>query len=98
MSNEIFEYIRRRKSGKMVKAGVVLGTVDKGVIKIGWSKCNIQMDEFNKEMGLIIARNRCTTPDHVPIPDCIRRQVRRFGARAVRYYKDAHVMIMDSSI
>ena len=90
---EIFEYIRRRKAGRTHKIGVVFGMVDKGVIKIGWSKCNTKLDKFNPEDGIAMAHERAihisSSPDHIKTPDCIRTQVRQFGARCVRYFKDA---------
>ncbi len=88
---EIFEYIRRRKGNKTMKVGVILGIVKDGVIKIGWSKCRVSEDKFTPEDGLRFARARALgeTCVNTPVPSCIRRSVRQFGARAVRYFKDA---------
>lgn len=89
---EIFEYIRRRKGNKTMKVGVILGTVIDNTIKTGWSKCNLKAgDKFNAVVGLQIAMNRAMASGAIPTPTpkCIRRQVRQFGARAVRYFKDA---------
>lgn len=100
MQTEIFEYIRRRKGGKTVKVGVILGLRDEGVIKIGWSKCNQSIqhgDIFNPARGIELAKSRARheTPTTTPMPACIRKQYRNFCARSVRYFKDAHTMIMD---
>ena len=95
MQKEIFEYIRRRKSGKTYKVGVVLGTIDGGVVRIGWSKCNLKAgDKFSPEQGIAIAQERAknqteNTQTHIPLPKCLRTQVRNFGARAIRYFKEA---------
>ena len=87
---EIFEYIRRRKNGMTYKVGVVFGMIDNGVIKIGWSKCNAKAgDKFDSIDGLAFAKHRAVKPDSVPIPNCIRTQLRQFSSRCVRYFKDA---------
>jgi hypothetical protein len=93
---EIFEYIRRRKNGKVHKVGVILGRIEvyenNQIINIGWSKCNGKLgDTFNLEQGLELARARARneTPTTVPVPLCIKSQIRKFSSRCVRYFKDA---------
>lgn len=102
-NTEIFEYIRKRKGGKVVKVGIVFGTVVKDgegplapqVIKIGWSKCNLKMgDKFDLLMGLQHALNRAMKPDGTTTPLCIKDQIRRFSSRCVRYFKDAQKLEM----
>jgi hypothetical protein len=92
--NEIFEYIRSRRRGKVVKVGVILGLNDNGVIKVGWSKCNLKDDRFVSHNGLKIARERIdgkVGADSIPVtPLCIRRQLRAFGGRSIRYFKGAN--------
>jgi hypothetical protein len=87
---EIFEYIRRRKSGKVMKVGVILGLLVGDTVKIGWSKCNIMADKFDASTGLGIAKNRAEAPKNTitppPTPKCIKKQVRQFGSRCVRYF------------
>ena len=90
---EIFEYIRRRKGGKVHKVGIVFGVAVDGVIKVGWSKCNFKAgDKFDTLMGLQMALNRAMGQDIKPTPNCIRRQLRQFGSRCVRYFKNANKM------
>jgi hypothetical protein len=95
---EIFEYIRRRKAGKTIKVGVVFGVALPDGVKIGWSKCNIKSgDKFDAKEGLRLAYNRAMmnkiadkeSVNGTPTPLCIKKQVRQFGARCVRYFKDA---------
>jgi len=91
---EIFEYIRRSKGNKVHKIGVIYGTTIGDTIKIGWSKCNVKEgDEFNPDSGIRIAMNRALTPsayEITAVPLCIKRQVRQFGARCIRYFQEAN--------
>ena len=92
---EIFEYIRKRRGGKTHKVGIILGTIIDDTIRIGWSKCNVKEgDKFHLKTGMSIARSRTSDEPltRAEAPKCIRRQVRRFGARCVRYFKDAKRM------
>lgn len=100
----IFEYIRRRHHGKTHKVGVILGIFDGKAVKIGWSKCNVRIgDKFDKQVGLKLALNRALNralpsplPKKitVPTPDCIRHQIRNFGARCAKYFKGANKILI----
>ena len=103
MQKEIFEYIRKRRHGKVAKVGVIVAVEDDGRIKIGWSKCCIKAkkgaenmtDKFDFVHGLNLAKNRAKgVSDSPKAPDSIRRQIRQMGARAVRYFKDASSLVM----
>lgn len=85
---EIFEYINRHTNGVNKKVGVIVGINDNGTIKIGWSKCNVKMDVFNKHMGLKMAKERALK-GNPPAPACFRKHLRQFSARCVRYFKGA---------
>lgn len=105
-STELVEYIWRRKKGRNYKAGVIIGNIVNGVIKIGWSKCNISEDPFISFVGLNMARARIMRDAikdareyfidisddelNAKVPDCIRSQVRNFGSRCLRYYKNVN--------
>ena len=95
---EIFEYIRKRRGGKVNKVGVIFGTVQDEVIKVGWSKCNFQAkDKFDLAKGLELAYNRAVmngiadkeSLNGIPAPLCIRKQLRHFGGRCLLYFKGA---------
>lgn len=90
---EIFEYIRRRKGGNTHKIGVIYGTTDGDTIKIGWSKCNVKEgDNFDADVGFEIAKERALVPepDDIAVPLCLKQHIRQFGARCVRYFKEAN--------
>lgn len=88
---EIFEYIKRRHGGKNHKVGIILGLVDNDTIRIGWSKCNQKSgDKFDTLIGLEYAKNRAMKSDNVLTPNCIKRHLRQFSGRCVRYFKDAN--------
>jgi hypothetical protein len=95
----IFEYIRRRKGGQVVKRGVMLGFRVDNEIRIGYSLCNSGKntpDDFNSEVGIELARVRACneTPSTVPIPSSIRNEVRQFSSRCMRYFKDARTLVI----
>jgi len=62
-SNELMEYIWRRKNGHNIRSGVIVGNVVDGVIRIGWSKCKISEDPFCSYSGINIARTRLIKDD-----------------------------------
>jgi len=96
---EIFEYIRRRKAGKTYKVGIVWGgiTDSDGTVRVGWSKCNYKAkDKFDFAVGKELAFRRACghTGETTPVPLCLKKQVRQFGARCVRYFKDSSKIVL----
>jgi len=93
----IFEYIRRRKAGKTFKVGIVIGVAQDHKINVGWSKCNVKEDKFTYATGSGMAYERAIgLRNSPPAPLCIRTQLRRFGGRCVRYFKDANQLVLPS--
>lgn len=90
----IFEYIRRRKGGRVIKVGMLVGFIHDNKIKVGWSKCNLMKDKFIQSTGFNMAVDRACGVNQTPTPKCIERQVRAFGARAVRYYKGVNTLVL----
>ena len=94
--NEIIEYVREKRHGRIEKVGVLLGwSVSGNPIQIGWSKVMTRQkgkakDTFNKERGLEIARGRKTgyNPSLV-VPHVIRKRLPEFKKRCQRYFKGA---------
>ena len=90
---EIFEYLTKRYSKKNHKVGVVVGFKEGDKILIGWAKCNIKLDKFDKETGIELAKQRAKGLDPIcKIPDADVRQIQEFQARCLRYFKDAKVL------
>ena len=67
--------------------GVVLAFIKDGRLHIGWSKCNTDLDKFDKEIGIKHAYNRATTTDLLYTPQSVRHEVNEMVKRAKRYYK-----------
>lgn len=87
--NLICEMVRERHR----RVGVIVGLREDESIKIGWAKCNVKLDKFDREKGLDMAEARArkilTSPK---VPDCMRRQLNEFCARSIRYFKGARTL------
>ncbi len=93
MSAVIFEYIKVRRHGKVQKIGVIMATEVEREIRIGWSKCNTDLDKFDSDRAQVIAVKRISGEEKMPkTPDCIKRQIRQFAARSVRYFQNATIV------
>ena len=85
----IFEYIRKRNHGANRRVGILVGGLDdKKKIVVGWSKCNFKAgDKFNYDAGMKLACEKAK--NFTPAPITIKKQLRRFETRCIRYFKDA---------
>ena len=98
----IFEYVKERRHRRNNKVGVLLGVLDKdNTVKIGWSKCNIKDgDIFDAKEGMDLAYKRAQSSSKwirdTRLPDCIKKQTRKFGARCLRYFKEANKLELPS--
>jgi len=91
---EIIEYVREKRNGRIRKVGVLLGTsVNYDDVRIGWSKVMLRkkgkdMDAFDKERGLMIARSRRDGHGKsVQVPNVIKKRLPQFKSRCLRYFK-----------
>ena len=87
----IFEYIKRRRGGRTYKVGIIMGVASEKKVKVSWSKCNLDAeDKFDLGTGRTIAFERAIGVQPLPpAPLCIQSQVRQFGARCIRYFKNS---------
>ena len=103
--NEIVEYIRERKRGRVVKTGVLVGHSENGSpIQIGWSKVMLRQggetkDAFDKERGLAIARGRQEKLNlNTTIPHVVKKNLPRFKERCQKYFKGANFSALTNSL
>lgn len=86
MQTEIFEYVKTKRG----RVGVLLGTMEYNVIRIGWSRCNTKLgDKFDPNTGVQIAKIRAIADETIPAPQSLNKQARKFSARCIRYFQDA---------
>jgi hypothetical protein len=89
MQNEIYQFIRKKKTKEPV--GILLAhTIDEKVF-IGFSKCNTKYDKFKKDVGINIAVGKSVelkNKERVDIPYCIKDDLPKFINRCYKYYKD----------
>lgn len=84
------KYYIRKKSRLL---GVLAGYKDEtGNIRVGWSKCYIKLDNFDKKFGSYIAYNRALKGHHFDqfdskVPNLIRKNLPEFLVRLSKYYK-----------
>lgn len=84
----IVEYITKGVGQNKRRVGVMVGGLDSGgVIAIGFSKVNEDLEDFNTQTGLNIAIQRTMTKEKIPVPTSIRKHLERFIQRCHRYYK-----------
>ena len=98
MKNIIEQYIYRRsrdEKGRRVRIGMlVAGRRSNGKVYIGWSKCKMSEDTFDREEGLRIAMERFNDPYEKTVPlDSMRRDILRFAARCVMYFQVTDIRI-----
>lgn len=87
-ANEIFEYVKERRNGRLEKVGVILGQDIGGVVKVSWSKCNFNAgDVFSVFEGLNNCRARIDNGADKKLPASMERQMRQFCSRCFRYFK-----------
>lgn len=88
MQNEIVQYIVKRVGGQKQVVAVLVGTMYQAVIKIGWSRANINAgDRFDKEFGLQLARERIRAKQMPFAPHSLAKDIYAFSERCRRYFK-----------
>jgi hypothetical protein len=99
-----FENVDRKEALSLLKSAVqfdekvavLVGFEENGVINIGWAKCRIDVEDFDKEFGKALAISRAITytdkfneagaPDNVPY--IVEKALPEFVDRCLRYYQD----------
>ncbi len=99
---DLFQYLRKRRGGKVVKSGVLVAQKVKGKVLVGWSKCKLtggHPDTFDVERGKDIANGRIHAflneeRDGHEVPPSIRDNVKEFTERCKRYFKTKKVKVV----
>ena len=94
----IVQHIKRRRGGKVIKVGTMIGTTigDKAVVS--FSKCRVtgdKCDNFNANEGINIAEERANLVldgSPVSVPVSIKSDLEQFISRANRYFQDRVVV------
>jgi len=84
MSPQIISYLR---NSKRQKVGLLLAEKDLAApdtVRFGWSILH-KNDEFNREFGLILAKERLK--NNTPIPIRLGPDISKFVNRAAKYFK-----------
>ena len=93
----LVEYVRDYKRNKI--GAIVAICDDKGEILIGWSKCHVELDKFDKNLAKKIALNRTKFwgIKHINVPkkyhNKMKFAIEGMYKRAVHYYKQANKYI-----
>lgn len=87
-------YLRNRKNQLV---GMLVAYKDEdGHLRIGWSKCKVKMDKFDKEIGFYIALRRAEKREPYKrnthycvkgLPHCVTQVMPKFVERVNKYYK-----------
>ena len=97
MPKIIYGYMREFPGGKWFlskgrRVGVFAAYVSsENEIVVGWSKCNIKRDKFDKGLGQRIALGRAGLRIIAKIPQKYEPEVMMMVERAKKYFKGAHV-------
>ena len=98
----LVQYLRKQRGGKRVKSGVLLAkkvktSKGKNKVIVGWSKCKLTVDKFDRQLGLEIAEgridNRKDKEKKTKVPPSIKEQVKEFVDRCKSYFKTKEVKV-----
>jgi len=88
-NNMLVEFVHERHGGRNCAVGTFVGIKDRGIIRTGFSRCNISLDTFNKESGVAFACQCILVPKPVPVGRGFAGKYAIFIKRCSRYFKDA---------
>lgn len=99
----LLQYLRKQRGGKRVKSGVMLAKKvkskkGKNRVLIGWSKCKLTVDKFDRQIGMQIAEGRIDSrlekkDKKTKVPPSIKGQVEQFVERCKVYFKTKEVKV-----
>jgi len=91
MNTEIHQFVLDKKGRRK---GVVVAKLDPSddAVYVGWSLTH-KNDKFDKERGLLIAKNRAYVGSNSVIPQSIENDVLVMVKRAMKYFKNKQIHI-----
>lgn len=99
----LVQYLRKKKAGQNTKTGILVAKKvknkkGKNKVLVGWSKCKLKADVFDKEIGMQIAEGRIASriekkEKKTKVPPSIKEQLNEFVERCKVYYKTDEVKV-----
>jgi hypothetical protein len=91
----LLQYVRNRKKERV---GVLLAYNDGSSVKLGWSKCNVKTEPFDREIGIqkALAENRVVNLDDInefkdllenQLPHSLNNELNNMLDRIDRYFQ-----------
>lgn len=81
------------KGGHKVGILVAVPAEHSNKVYVGWSKCNMGVDKFDRGEGLKVAIERATSLETDPIAQSMVKKMRHFIDRVRRCYKDREIVM-----
>jgi hypothetical protein len=84
--------LRYSRDNRKRKLGVVIAFKRDNVVQVGYSKCNVQLEEFDRDIGIAKAIQRAQPLEQylhfqVPVPNSMEMDILAMCERAARYFK-----------
>lgn len=102
---DLLQYLRKKRAGQNAKTGILIAKKvknkkGKNRVLVGWSKCKLKTDVFDREIGMQIAEGRIAKriekgkkEKKEKLPPSIKEQVEEFVKRCKLYYKTDEVKV-----
>jgi len=92
MKNKMIKQYVRNSRGVPIGALVAVQREAGNVVDFGWSLCH-KIDQFSKEKGTLIARNRALSLKNINIPETLTEPMNLFMDRAERYFYPENIVV-----
>jgi hypothetical protein len=101
---DLLQYLRKKRAGQNAKIGILVAKKvknkkGKNKVLVGWSKCKLTADVFDKEIGMQIAEGRIASrvakgkKAKEKVPPSIKPQLDAFVERCKLYFKTTEVKV-----
>jgi len=102
---DLLQYLRKKRAGQNAKIGIMIAKKiknkkGKNKVFVGWSKCKLTADVFDKDIGRLIAEGRIASrvekgkkEKKEKVPPSIKPQLKAFVERCKLYFKTTEVKV-----